>query len=263
MKMNRITHPSTATKFLDEDFKVKKSSTRKQRSGKTLLNICMILVGILILIALLLPAGRRGRSQEAARRTQCKSNLKQIELALFNYESTYGALPPAYTVDAEGNALHSWRTLILPYLDESRLYEKIDLSKPWNDPVNAEAFNTRVTIFQCPSTITVLKENHTTYMAVVGSNNCFLPNEPRKLSDITADRGETLMVIEVAPEQSVHWMSPSDADERLIVGFGPKTKFAHPGGTNAAFVDGRVRFLEATMPAAELRAKIGITKNKE
>ena len=246
---------------LDEDINVKIVSTRKQRSGITLLEICISVVGILILIALLLPAGRRGRSQEAARRTQCKSNLKQIELALFNYESTYHALPPAYTVDAEGNALHSWRTLILPYLDQTQLYEKIDLSKPWNDPVNAEAFNTRVPVFQCPST--AHKDNNTTYMAVVGSNNCFLPSEPRQLSDITADRGETLMVIEVAPEQSVHWMSPCDADERLILGFGPQTKFAHPGGTNASFVDGRVRFLEATTPAAELRAKIGIKKSQE
>ncbi len=244
---------------LDEDINVKIESARKPRSGKALLNICMILVGILILIALLLPARRGGR--EAARRTLCKSNLKQIELALFNYESTYHALPPAYTVDAEGNALHSWRTLILPYLDQTQLYEKIDLSKPWNDPVNAEAFNTRVPVFQCPST--AHKDNNTTYMAVVGSNNCFLPSEPRQLSDITADRGETLMVIEVAPEQSVHWMSPSDADERMIVGFGPQTKFAHPGGTNASFVDGRVRFLEATIPAAELRAKIGIKKSQE
>ena len=259
MKMNRITHPSTATTYLDEDFQVKISSTRNQRRGIALRDICMILVGILILIALLLPARRNGR--EAARRTQCKSNLKQIVLALFNYESTYGALPPAYTVDAEGKSLHSWRTLILPYLDQKQLYEKIDLTKPWNDPVNADAFNTRVTIFQCPST--VYKDNNTTYMAIVGSNNCFRPNEPRKLSEITADHGETLMVIEVPAEQSVHWMSPRDADEQLILGFGPQTKFAHPGGRNAAFVDGRVRFLEATMPTAELRAKISITKGNQ
>ena len=91
--------------------------------------------------------------------TTLAQNLKQIELALFNYESTYHALPPAYTVDAEGNALHSWRTLILPYLDQTQLYEKIDLSKPWNDPVNAEAFNTRVPVFQCPST--AHKDNNT------------------------------------------------------------------------------------------------------
>jgi type II secretory pathway pseudopilin PulG len=257
---NEPNHPSTATTYLDEDISVKISSTRKHRSGMTRLEICIIVVIILILIALLLPPQHRGRSREAARRTQCRNNLKQIALALFNYEITYHALPPAYTVDAEGNAMHSWRTLILPYLDQTGLYEKIDLSKPWNDPVNADAYNTPVPFFQCPSI--AVKDNYTTYLAVVGSNNCFRPNEPRKLSAITTDHDETLMVIEVPAENSVHWMSPSDADERLILGFGPKTKFAHPGGTNAAVVDGRVRFIEATMPASELRAKIGITNER-
>ena len=73
---------------------------------------------------------------------QCANNLKQIALALRNYESVYHALPPAYTVDAEGKPLHSWRTLILPYLEQQALYDKIDLSKPWDDPANKEAYET-------------------------------------------------------------------------------------------------------------------------
>ena len=82
-------------------------------------------VGCLV-IALMLPAQRRAR--EPARRSQCKNNLKQIGLALHNYHETYGAFPPAYTVDADGKRLHSWRTLILPYLDQAPLYDKIDFS---------------------------------------------------------------------------------------------------------------------------------------
>src|SRR5262245_16452317 len=105
-----------------------------------LVNVLKVL-GILFLIAvaisLCLPPVTRGR--EAARRTQCKNNLKQILLALTNYELEYQALPPAHTTDANGNPLHSWRTLILPYLDQRQLYESIDLSKPWNDPINADA----------------------------------------------------------------------------------------------------------------------------
>ncbi len=67
-----------------------------------------------VLVALMLPSVRRGR--EPARQVQCKNNLRNIALALRNYETEYHALPPAFTVDAEGKPLHSWRTLILPYL---------------------------------------------------------------------------------------------------------------------------------------------------
>jgi hypothetical protein len=68
-----------------------------------------------VLICLLLPAVRSARGP--ARRAQCGNNLKQIALALLTYETVYHALPPAYTVDADGKPLHSWRTLILPYLE--------------------------------------------------------------------------------------------------------------------------------------------------
>ena len=63
---------------------------------------------------------------------------------------TYKALPPAYTVDADGRPLHSWRTLILPYLEQEPLYQTIDLSKPWNDPANAKARRNRSSRFSLP-----------------------------------------------------------------------------------------------------------------
>ena len=82
---------------------------------------------------LLLPAVQAAR--EAARRMSCSNNIKQIGLAMQNYHTAYGTLPPAYTVDAQGRPLHSWRTLILPFIEQQALYGEIDLSKPWNDPV--------------------------------------------------------------------------------------------------------------------------------
>src|SRR5579864_1381633 len=83
--------------------------------GFTLLELVVVVIIIVVLIALLLPAIRS--SGPAARRAQCTNNLKQIALALSNYEQANSALPPAFTVDAEGKPLHSWRTLILPYLE--------------------------------------------------------------------------------------------------------------------------------------------------
>jgi type II secretory pathway pseudopilin PulG len=107
-----------------------------------IVKILAVLGGIALLIAMLLPAVRSAR--EPARRNQCLSQLKQIALALETYADVHGKFPPAYTTDADGKPLHSWRTLILPYMEEPQLYASIDLTKPWDDPVNAKAFKTHL-----------------------------------------------------------------------------------------------------------------------
>jgi hypothetical protein len=208
-----------------------------------------------VLLALMLPAVRRGR--EPSRRTQCKNNLKQIALALHNYEADYHALPPACTLDAYGNRLHSWRTLMLPYLEQAPLYQSIAFSKAWDDPANAKACNTCVPAYQCPSTAD-LSKNHTTYLASCAPNGCFHPREPRRLSEITDGLAETLMVVEVPAEHSVPWMSPSDADEELLLSIAAQSKLAHAHGMHAALCDGSIRFLSVEMPAATRRALISI-----
>jgi hypothetical protein len=207
---------------------------------------------IALLIALLLPAQRRVRP--AGRRTQCKNNLKQIGLALHNYHDVYGAFPPAFTVDVYGKPLHSWRTLILPYFDQLPLYQKIDLSKPWDDPANAEAFQAEPYGYSCPSAN--CPKGQTTYLAVAAPNSAFGPVRSRSLKEITDGTSETLMVIEAAPSDAVHWMAPQDADETLLLSYGAKTKDAHTGGRHALLADGAVRFLSNNLPATTLQALI-------
>jgi type II secretory pathway pseudopilin PulG len=234
---------------------VGESPVRATRTWRRTLIELLAVVGVVgILIALLLPNVRT--AGEAARRMQCSNNLKQIALALRSYEDVYHALPPAYTVDAEGRPLHSWRTLILPYMEQQPLYEKIDLAKPWDDPANQAAYETAIDAYRCPSVN--CSPNHTTYLAVVARNGCFRPAEPRKRSEITDDHSSTLMVIEAPSDRHVHWMSPTDADERLILDFGPASKLPHPGGVQAALVDGSVRFLNSELDVERRRALISI-----
>ena len=140
--------------------------------------------------------------------------------------------------------MHSWRTLILPYLEQGSLYQSIDLSKPWNDPANAKALATSLSAYRCPSSPG--EPNTTTYLANVGPGGCFDPTRPRRLAEITDGTSSTLMVIEVGEEDAVPWMAPVDADEAMVTDFGSTTKVHHPGGVNACLVDGSVQIGRAS-----------------
>ncbi|MFM9960067.1 MAG: DUF1559 domain-containing protein [Planctomycetaceae bacterium] len=234
------------------------TNTPKQRSGFTLgeLVIATAIVMVIAVVAftLLLPVQR---AREPARRSQCRNNLKQIALALFNYHDQYHAFPPAYTVDADGKPLHSWRTLILPYMDQKALYDKIDLTKPWDDPVNVEVFKSiSFDPYRCPSEPG--PASHTTYLAVVTSNSCLRHGESARISDIKDGLANTLMVTEVDSEHAVPWMAPRDADESLFLAISPTSKLVHTGGVQAVFADGTVRFLNADLTAEIRRTLITI-----
>lgn len=228
---------------------------QRRRRAFTLLELFFVVAAIAVLIALLLPATRGAR--EPARRGQCSNNLKQISIAIQNYNSEYGVWPPAYTVDEEGNRLHSWRTLILPYLDHEVLFESIDLTKPWDDPANAKAYDEVIEAYRCPSVDN--ESSLTTYLAVVGPDCVFSGPDSRALSEITDGPSATLFCVDAPSDHAVHWMSPVDASEDEFLSWGDVSKTHHPGGTNAAFVDGSVRFLPIDVDQDVRRAMFTIS----
>jgi len=125
------------------------------RRGFTLIELLVVIAIIAILIALLLPAVQQAR--EAARRTQCKNNLKQIGLALHNYHDTHSMFPAsAYWAlpDSGFGFLNgaSWETMILPFIEQGNLYSQIDTSRSPYDPIHAEEAQTVLPFFLCPST---------------------------------------------------------------------------------------------------------------
>ncbi|MDX1967040.1 MAG: DUF1559 domain-containing protein [Planctomycetaceae bacterium] len=99
-----------------------------KRRGFTLIELLVVIAIIAVLIALLLPAVQQAR--EAARRTQCRNNLKQLGLALHNYHDNYLMFPPANVASSVGGWGVSWYIRILPYLDQSPLYSNLTFSGP-------------------------------------------------------------------------------------------------------------------------------------
>lgn len=202
--------------------------------------VCLAIVGILI--GLLMPATRAVRP--AARRMACLNNLKQLALAMHNYHAVYKSLPPAYTVDSEGNRLHSWRTLLLPYLEQSSLYNKIDLNKPWNDPINVAAVGEDTPlVFRCPGS---QDQNRTLYVVIVDRLSCFPGEKPVAFGEIRDGLDQTLMIMEAPEGSGVDWMSPNDLDWRELSAIHQNTKLAHTSVFNVALVDGTTRAISAT-----------------
>ena len=220
--------------------------------------IAVLVLGLLV--ALLLPATRQ--TSEAARRNGCGNNMRQIALAIRNYESATGHFPPAYTVDENGNRLHSWRTLILPYIEEQALYDTIDLSKPWDHPDNAQAREATVPPYVCPSGKWA-DEAMTTYLAIDGADCCFNGSTPRLLSEITDSHHKTLMVIEVAEDMAVHWMSPRDTSTQAIEKMSLESELSHSGIVIASFIDNHTSAISLEVDIEELSGAASVAGGED
>ncbi|TWT34839.1 DUF1559 domain-containing protein [Blastopirellula retiformator] len=128
------------------------------RRGFTLVELLVVIAIIGVLIALLLPAVQQAR--EAARRMSCQNNLKQLALALHNYESAHRCLPPSrldpdveiYDNTGNDSAYQSWTTLILPMIEQGNLSDLIDYKQAWSASANRPAVSQQLDAFQCPST---------------------------------------------------------------------------------------------------------------
>lgn len=189
----------------------------KHHRGFTLIELLVVIAIIAVLTALLLPAVQQAR--EAARRTQCRNNLKQIALALHNYESSFEVFPPSMAVNPAITSNSSWSIhgRIMPYLEQVDLYNQIDLTKAWgNFPIIS---NFRVPVFACPSDPKADRSRDTGTNGIFLKPTCYgfnfgtwlvfnpatgaggdgftFPNSRIKMSSITDGSSNTLMASEV------------------------------------------------------------------
>lgn len=165
----------------------------------------LIVVGpIAAIILLLLPNIEPAR--QSVQRAQCMNNLKQLSLGVLTYESATNTLPPAVTVHAETGHRHSWRVMLLNYLESGPGF-KYRLEEAWDGPANSQLFGSRtMELYCCPSH---QEPTETNYFAITGPQTAWGDGEPRKLSDITDGTASTILLIEAAG-RGVHWAEPRD-----------------------------------------------------
>jgi prepilin-type processing-associated H-X9-DG protein len=198
-----------------------------------------------VAIALLLPAVQASR--EAARRAQCVNNLKQIALAMHNYHSANNSFPAHAIYSKDGKPLLSWRVAILPFIEQQDLYNEFHLDEPWDSEHNKRLIERMPMVYACPDT--PHQAGTTPYQVAVGKGTMFEAPEGHGIQEITDGTSNTIMVAESS--RGVTWTKPDD------MSFGdelPRVGSRHPGGYNAAFGDGSVRFIKQTIDEAVLRA---------
>ena len=199
---------------------------------------------------LLFPAAVAIRSR--ADQNRCTDNLERIAQALQLYEADHGSLPPAYIADENGLPKHSWRVLILPYLDEGGLHARYDFSQPWNSPQNIQLTALMPEVYACPADPDSTALGESNYVVVVGSDTLFPGAEPRSTSQVIDHLRTTLAVVET-PARGTPWTQPADlstASMQFVINgeFSKEIGSRHRHGAHALMADGTVQLLHDLIP---------------
>jgi len=177
----------------------------------------------------------------AAKLAQSKNNLKQLGLAFHNYHDTHLRFPPAVIFGPDGKPWHSWRVLLLPFLDQAALYNQYKFDEPWDGPNNKKLLEKMPAIFRDPLNGDQ-KGLFTHYAVAVGKNTAFskeggkldgkrvrLDEGGKRIRDFTDGTTNTMLVRSVSPDKKIPWMKPEDVTfDDKFPGIGKKGGFSAP-----------------------------------
>jgi hypothetical protein len=180
------------------------------------------------------------------------NNLKNLALAMHNYHDQNGHFPPAAVISKDGKPLVSWRVLLLPYLDQEKLFREFKLDQPWDSDHNKKLLARMPDVYAAPRGKT--KETHTTfYQLFTGKGTIFDGQRGARIVDITDGTSNTILIIEAGT--AVPWTKPADLvyDAKKPL---PRLGGIFPEGLHFAFADGSARFCKTRFPEPVMRALI-------
>ena len=193
------------------------------QSGFTWVELLVAIAIIGVLIGMTLPA--IGRGYPASFRTSHWNSMRMVGLAICNYEAANGHFPPAYIADENGKPMHSWRVLLLPYLEEEALYKQYDFDEPWDGPNNSKlatklANNPFGGFWQEPS------DGLTGFKLITGPETAFEKDQSVGYGAIAAGSSNTVFLVDDNSKR-INWMSPEDVTiEEAVQLFDRKNKKA-------------------------------------
>ena len=172
-------------------------------------------------------------------------------MAVANYQSTYGTLPPAYVMGPDGRPWHSWRVLILPFLEQHELYNAYHFDEPWDGPNNARLAAQIGGTFRRPEAQG--RSIMTTFVVVTGAETAFPGAKALAESDIHDPRDRTILFAEIR-DSEIPWMEPRDLrfeDMSYIVNGPGVGGLGSPyGGSRVILLDhSRLTLKDSTRPA--------------
>lgn len=241
------------------------TKTNRFKHGFTLVELLVVIAVIGVLVGITLPAVQSVR--EAARRANCANKLKQIGVALTNYQVTYLRFPAG----AEYRTAQSWASRVLPFLERNALHDEIDFNLAWNDVANGDAWRRSLPDFLCPSSWKTW-DGATDYCGISGSwmggakrgsrnGMLFVAGRGKGVrpSEIQDGMSNTIFVAEgaaVTEENSGYWangmhcFSHDDGGVNNRRGGFKEIASLHPSGAQVVFCDVSVHFLSSTVDPA-------------
>lgn len=233
------------------------SRRRRWWTPRRVANACGIIVLALLLLG---PVAAIRSAREAARRATCSCNFCSIALAFAHYHEVHGEYPPAHVDDVNGKPMHSWRVLILPYMDHGTLYNSYNFNEAWDGPNNRRLIPLIPNTYKCPSRESVGPV--TSYVVVTGRRTMFPDGQHVRMQDIQDGTETTLLAVEI-DRPDITWTEPRDLNiqtlsTRLNDPIRPSISSRHPGGANAVMVSGKKVFLSDKITPQQLNALLTI-----